>query len=114
MVHCRSDRLAWRLFWIVGRAVTTIVVSRRTIKVPIQVTTSVITLRERCVVLIIHSHFLWVSTCLVVSRHELTKQTVPSKGRKRVAIWLANNNNQFQAHLSLHFFPIALFLVISC
>ncbi len=43
MVHCRSDRFAWRSTWILGRARVTIEASRRIIKAPRQVTTSVIT-----------------------------------------------------------------------
>src|SRR6266446_2437026 len=43
MVHCRSDRFAWRSTWILGRARVTIDASRRIIKAPRQVTTSVIT-----------------------------------------------------------------------
>src|SRR2546425_557142 len=77
MVHCRSDRFAWRSTWILGRARVTIDASRRIIKAPRQVTTSVITWLARWVVLIICSNLLHVHTLYV---HVFYKKTLrPTK-----------------------------------
>src|SRR5260370_18950366 len=65
MVHCRSDRFAWRSTWILGRARVTIEASRRIIKAPRQVTTSVITWLARWVVLIMYSNLLHAYTLYI-------------------------------------------------
>ncbi len=69
----------WRWLWIVGRAVTIIVVSKSTIKVPRQVTISVITLLVRSTSLIIPSNLSRVYSLYVHVFHKKTLR--PAKNR---------------------------------
>src|SRR5258708_15779180 len=77
--HCKSDRFVWRWLWIVGRAVTIIVVSKSTIKFPRQVTLSVITLLVRSTSLIIPCNLSRVYSLYVHVFHKKTLR--PAKNR---------------------------------